>query len=651
MSRDRAKREIGARYGLDHSAVLLTGLGVIALSSCSSGTDVSIDNPAQISGPTIDEMIQAAIQADDGDHPGRQLYVDNCASCHDGSGVEAPTREAISLQGSEAIVRSLAFGIMQVQAEHLTPMERRHIAEYLGDPTAGSAVENAQANRCETDFDPGDALWKQWGSDQRNTRYAPHSTLSADQIETLELKWSFGFPGAARARSQPAATSTALFTGSQSGLVYALDRETGCIHWTYPAKAEVRVAPMIEVDAQGRADMLYFGDFDANIYALNAQTGEALWVSSVKDHPAGTITGSPVLHDGRLFVPMSSLEVIDAYTPGYECCTFRGGMTAVDATTGETIWRMHTVAEPQERGVNSVGAKRFGPSGAPIWNSPTIDAKRGLLYAGTGENYSSPANDLSDAILAISMETGEIVWATQTIEGDAWNAACGPYGTTVNCPEEDGPDFDFGAPPILTTTAAGRDILLAGQKSGMIYGLDPEDGGKILWDMRKGRGGFNGGVHWGMATHKGQLFIGIADTPGNRFAVGDNRQGMHVKDITTNATVWSVIEPDKCDEPTHHCRTAVSAPPTVTDTAVFASTLNGIVKAYDIESGDTLWSFDTLRDFQTINGVMARGGSIDSAGIVVVGEQVITNSGYDKFGQIPGNVLLVFGPEEDVKGE
>jgi polyvinyl alcohol dehydrogenase (cytochrome) len=312
---------------------------------------------------------------------------------------------------------------------------------------------------------------------------------------------------------------------------------------------------------------------------------------------------------------------------------------------------MHTVAEPQERGVNSVGAKRFGPSGAPIWNSPTIDAKRGLLYAGTGENYSSPANDLSDAILAISMETGEIVWATQTIEGDAWNAACGPYGTTVNCPEEDGPDFDFGAPPILTTTAAGRDILLAGQKSGMIYGLDPEDGGKILWDMRKGRGGFNGGVHWGMATHKGQLFIGIADTPGNRFAVGDNRQGMHVKDITTNATVWSVIEPDKCDEPTHHCRTAVSAPPTVTDTAVFASTLNGIVKAYDIESGDTLWSFDTLRDFQTINGVMARGGSIDSAGIVVVGEQVVTNSGYDKFGQIPGNVLLVFGPEEDVKRE
>jgi polyvinyl alcohol dehydrogenase (cytochrome) len=611
--------------------------------------------PTDSSEPTISALIEAELNAEAQklrlNHPGRQLYIDNCASCHEGGGVEAPTREAMALQGSEAIVRTLAFGIMQVQAAHLNPIERRDIAEYLGDPTAESAAANAEANMCQTDYDPGQALWTQWGGDKRNTRYAADSTLDKRDVSSLELKWAFGFPGAARARSQPAVTTTSLFTGSQSGLVYALDRNTGCIHWTYAAPAEVRIAPVIEAGPLGTAKTIYVADFDANVHAIDARTGTALWVRAIKDHPAGTITGSPVLHEGQIFVPMSSLEVVDAYTPEYECCTFRGGITALDSTTGERLWRMHTVDAPQARGLNSVGAKQFGPSGAPIWNSPTIDVERGLLYVGTGENYSSPASDMSDSILAVSMKTGRIVWVTQTIEGDAWNAACGPYGTTVNCPEEDGPDFDFGAPPILTTLSDGREILLAGQKSGMIYGLDPNDDGRVLWEQRKGMGGFNGGIHWGMAVRGDHLFVGIADTPGNRFNVGENRQGMHVKNVRTEELVWSVLEPDTCDEPTHYCRTAVSAPPTVTDAAVFVGTLNGIAKAYDVDTGETLWTFDSLRSFETVNGLSVTGGSIDSSGPVAVGEQLIINSGYDKFGQIPGQALLVFGPKDISFGE
>lgn len=625
-------------------ALILTA----AISACTPGRSETQPMMAE-AGPSIDAMIQAERKKLRVDHPGRQLYIEHCADCHAGGANEAPTREAIAMQGSEAIVRSLAFGVMQSQAAHLSPIERRDIAEYLGDPTAESAIDNVQANLCEGSFDPGMTVWERWGADARNHRYAPHSDLDREEIASLELKWAFGFPGAARARSQPAATTTTLFTGSQSGLVYALDRQTGCIRWAFAAQAEVRTSPSLQSGPDGRAERLYFADFDANVYALDVATGEAIWTVSVKDHPAGTSTGSPVLHEGRLFVPMSSLEVVDAYTPEYECCTFRGGVTALDVETGDTLWRIYTVPEPQARGTNSVGARQFGPSGAPVWNPPTIDADRGLLYFGTGENYSSPATEMSDSIIAVSMETGAIAWVTQTIEGDAWNAACGPYGTQVNCPEEDGPDFDFGAPPILVTDSDGRDILLAGQKSGMIYGLDPDDGGRLLWERRKGMGGFNGGIHWGMAVKDDRLYVGIADTPGNRFAVGENRQGMHVKDIRTNETVWSVLEPDLCDEPTHYCRTAVSAPPTVTDTAVFASTLNGIAKAYDIETGETLWSYNTLREFDTVNGISARGGSIDSAGLVAVGDQLITNSGYDKFGQIPGNVLLVFGPRRDAE--
>lgn len=627
--------------------VLTDMIAVGMLSACAPPETQSplMPDSSADSAQTIDAMIQAERQRLRLDHPGRQLYVDNCADCHEGGANEAPTREAMAMQGSEVIVRSLAFGVMQSQAAHLTPMERRDIAEYLGEPTAQSAADNAAAHQCETAFDAGQALWSQWGGNKANTRYASGSNLDRQDIETLELKWAFGFPGSARARSQPAVTTTALFTGSQSGLVYALDRETGCIHWTFEAKAEVRNAPAMAVSATGRAETLYFGDLDATVYAVDAQTGTAKWVRSVKDHPDGTITGSVVLHDDRLFVPMSSLEVISAFTPEYECCVFRGGVSALDAETGEPIWRMYTVDEPEERGVNSVGAKRFGPSGAPVWNSPTVDEKRGLLYFGSGQNYSSPATDKSVSILAVSMASGDIVWHTQTIEGDAWNAACGPYGTTVNCPEEDGPDFDFGAPPILTQMSDGRDVLLAGQKSGMVFALDPDDQGRILWERREGMGGFNGGVHWGMAARGQELFVGIADTPGNRFPTGPNRQGMHVINFEQNESVWSVIEPDRCDEPTHYCRTAVSAPPTVTDVAVFAGTLNGIAKAYDIETGETLWSIDTIRDFQTVNGIDAKGGSIDSAGLLPVGDQLIFNSGYDKFGQIPGNVLLVFGPE------
>jgi polyvinyl alcohol dehydrogenase (cytochrome) len=623
---------------------LIIALGALALGACAP--DNVVETSLADDQPSLDDMIRAAIEAD-ADHPGLALYEANCATCHNGSVVEAPSKDAISLQGSEALVRVMAFGIMKPQAAHLTSIERRHIAEYLGDPTVESAETNALENQCETEYSPGTALWSQWGGDKTNSRYAKHSTLDADEIGSLELKWAFGFPGAARARSQPAVTSTTLFTGSQSGMVYALDRETGCIHWTYSARAEVRTALFVETDEAGMATTLYFADFDANVYSLDLATGEERWVRDVKDHPAGTITGSVVMHEDRLFVPMSSLEVVSAYTPEYECCTFRGGMLALDAKTGKTLWRMYTVPEPQETGTNSVGAKQFGPSGVPIWNSPTVDAKRGLLYAGTGENYSTPATGLSDSILAISMETGELVWKTQTIEGDAWNASCGPRNNRVNCPEEDGPDFDFGAPPILATDENGRDILLAGQKSGMIYAMNAEDEGRIIWERREGMGGFNGGVHWGMALKDDNLFVGIADTPGNRFATGESQQGMHVRNINSNSAVWSVLEPNVCDEFAHKCMTALSAPPTVSDTAVFAGSLNGFVKIYDVNSGAELWSTHTLRAYDTVNGIDAKGGSIDSAGVLAVGDQVITNSGYDKFGQIPGNVLLVYEPRDD----
>lgn len=578
-----------------------------------------------------------------------RAYQENCAACHNSGAGGAPTRAALAQLTPVRIRAALETGVMKAQGDALTPTERGLIAEHLG---AKPKLASAASKRCPGTLAlSGAPLWNRWGNNPSNNRYQPLSRggISAARAGMLELKWAFGFPDAARARSQPAVTREAIFTGSQSGRVYALGMEDGCVWWTFDAESEVRSAPTLGLDAAGRPERLYFADFNANVYAVDARSGSLIWKRKVQDHPAGTVTGSPTLHDGRLYVPMSSTEVVNAYSPEYECCTFRGGVAALDASDGRLIWRNHTVSPPQRTGQNAKAATSWGPSGAPVWSAPTIDATRGLLYVGTGENYSSPATGMSDAIVAMELKTGQVRWVQQTVRGDAWNAACGPRNNRVNCPREDGPDFDFGAPPILVTLANGRDLLLAGQKSGMIYALDPAAGGRIVWQQRAGMGGFNGGVHWGMATDGRTLYVGIADTPGHLSPTGPPRQGLHAFDVLTGTSKWSRIEPLVCAENKHECRTALSAAITLTDGVVFAGALNGKLNAYSTVDGRPLWSVDTHRPFPTVNGVTGHGGAIDSAGPVVAGGRLIVNSGYDKFGQIPGNVLLVFGPKAEGK--
>ncbi|QFT76924.1 Polyvinylalcohol dehydrogenase precursor [Erythrobacter sp. THAF29] len=530
---------------------------------------------------------------------------------------------------------------MKEQGAALDRIDRILLSQHLGNEAAGSDVA---VDYCEGDLTfSGSPKWNRWGANAQNTRFQPASAagIRPEDLPDLELAWAFGFPGAQRARSQPAVTREAIFIGSQSGRVYALDTKTGCAWWTYEAGAEVRNAPVIQTGPGGLPDAIYFGDFEAVVHAVDARTGKLRWKKSIKDHPDGTITGSIALHENTLFVPMSSTEIVSAYVDDYACCTFRGGVTALDGSDGSTKWRWHSVGKPRKVGMTSAGTDILAPSGAPVWSTPTIDRKRGLLYVGTGENYSSPANDKSDAIVALELASGRERWIMQATPGDAWNAACGRE-PKPNCPSEDGPDFDFGAPPMLVDVAGGGQILLAGQKSGEIFGIDPDNSGKILWRRRAGMGGFNGGVHWGMASDGATLWVGIADTPGNRFAEGPPRPGIHAFDPETGEPQWSRIEPKTCDEVAYKCMTALSAPLSATPGLVFAGAHNGHLLAYSSQDGAVLWKRETNRSFETVNGVEAKGGSIDGAGVVIAGGMVIVNSGYDKFGEIPGNVLLVY---------
>lgn len=605
-------------------------VSVLALAACSMEQTDDAEKT-----DSLDESGRAAF--------GERLYQENCAICHDKGVNGAPTRAALEQRSEADIFAAMMTGIMQAQSAALTPIDKGVLANYLGN---GDAVTAASGPACEGKLAfSGAPLWDRWGNTKANTRYqtASKAGLAASDIPDLELAWAFSFPGAQRARSQPAVTKEALFTGSQSGHVYALDPRTGCIWWTYGAGSEVRNAPVIDTADNGRPTALYFGTYDAEVHAVDPATGKKLWSRSVKDHPDGTITGSLSMDGDTLFVPMSSLEVVSAFDDNYECCTFRGGVLALDAKSGKTLWRWYSVDEPKKVGTNPSGAAILAPSGAPVWSTPTVDAKRGLIYVGTGENYSSPANENSDAIVALDIKTGKRRWVRQTIEGDAWNAACG-RNPRNNCPSEDGPDFDFGAAPILVTLANGKDMLLAGQKSGEVFGLDAEDRGRILWRRRAGMGGFNGGIHWGMTTDGKTLWVGIADTPGSRFTEGPPRPGIHAFDVETGKPLWSRIEKPTCSEIAYKCVTALSAPLTGIPGAIFAGAHNGRLIAYAPKDGSVMWMDETQREFATVNGAPGRGGTIDGAGVVVAGGMVFVNSGYDKFGETPGNVLLAYRP-------
>jgi polyvinyl alcohol dehydrogenase (cytochrome) len=553
--------------------------------------------------------------------------------------------------GPAAILNALEHGVMRTQGAALTPDERRRLAEFLGGATLPTE-KRAALKRCDQahskfDFDRPPPL-AGWSLTLEGTRYVDTATagLRIDDVPKMELAWAFAFPGATRARSQPTLGAGAVYVGSQDGTVYALDFDTGCVRWTFNADAEVRSSPTLDTwkrgDTQARP-RLYFGDFNGNAYAIDARTGALVWKTLVDSHPRITLTGSPRLFEGRLYVPMSSNEWAAAADPAYECCTFRGGVTALDAATGAVVWRAYSIPEePVATGERtSAGTLRRHPAGAPVWNSPTIDVKRRRLYVGTGEGYTSPAAPQTDAVIAYDLDTGRMLWWHQSRANDAWNMACF-IGGGPNCPRENGPDLDIGAPPILHRLPSGKDVLLVGQKSADVFALDPEDG-KLLWKVKYGRGGYAGGVHWGMAATDSVLYAPNSDTTFLPTEKGETKPGLFALSPQDGSIIWFAPAPDVCPADLKPaCDRGYSPPPTAIPGAVFQPSFDGWLRAYAAADGKLLWQFNTVRDFTTVSGEVARGGSIESAGAIVADGRVVVNSGYLFGGRMPGNVLLVF---------
>ena len=544
---------------------------------------------------------------------------------------------------------------MKSQADAFSSAQRQAVAEFISGRTMGEKSDTISVIACAAGtsaFDyaaPPDV--DGWGMTYGNQRYLPRSVtgLSKEDVPRLRLKWAFAYPDAIKARSQPVVAGGALFVGSHDGTVFSLDRKTGCVRWAFKASGEVRTGIVAEKWDAGDDDSspkLFFGDILGNIYAVDAVTGRLTWRDRPGDHPSLTITAAPVLYEGRLYVPLSSLEVTAAANPEYACCTFRGGVAAYDAASGENIWTTRTIAEePREVGKNSIGTPRIAPSGAPVWAGVTVDEKRRLLYIGTGENYSSPADGSSDAIIALNIDSGAVVWIMQASAGDAWNMAC-EAEDRVNCPPEDGPDYDFGAAPILATTPDGKDIILAGQKSGEVFGLDPDDGGKILWRKKLGRGGIQGGVHFGMAADGNILYVPMSDFFGGPRWPGEAKPGMFALNIADGETLWFSPAPNPCED-RQYCDPGYSAAATAIPGAVFAGSMDGHLRAFDKDTGAVIWDFDTAKEFETVSGETARGGSFGGGlGPVFKDGMMYINSGYGFAFHMPGNVLLAFSLED-----
>lgn len=576
---------------------------------------------------------------------GEALFSTHCAACHLDPDPEvnahAPAREDMARFTPNSVYSALTDGLMRLQGAALSDADKRAVVQFL----TGSEVSELQLvaiNLCsssEAAQTSAAATWNGWGPDLANTRFADEAGLTAADLPKLRLRWAFGLPGESQPRAQPAIVGGRLYVGNRAGAVYALDAATGCAHWTFLPRAGVRsaltVGPFTHADgSSGQA--VYFIDMLANVYAVNAQDGSVLWVRQVESHPAVRGTGALTLHDGKLYVPVTGVnEENTAANPDYACCTFRGSLTALDANSGEELWRYYTVPEPQPRGRSSNGVELFGPAGVGIWSAPTVDVARGLVYVSTGNAYAEPAPATANAILAIDGSSGALMWSTQLTPDDAWIGGCPPDSDNPNCPDDIGPDFDFSASPVLSRTAAGRELLVIPQKSGLVYALDPARGGELVWQYRAGPGSAIGGV-WGAAVAEGNAYVAVGGYQ------SEERGGVHAIDLASGERRWFTPPEALLCMAGPGCSASQSAAVTAIPGAVLSGSADGGMRAYAADSGQVLWRFDANRSFDTVNGVPGNGGSFDGSGPVAAGRMLYFLSGNGGFVGRPGNVLLAF---------
>ena len=584
---------------------------------------------------------------------GAELFAKYCVQCH-GSGIIEPGIRGLAKLRAEEIYHALANGIMREAAAGLDHAEHRVVAEYVASlnrdrPSAPSR------GYCKTGPEAasraGNGRWTGWSNDVSNSRHVAGGRVDLAQVRRMSLKWSFVFPDTAsttNAGNQPTVVNGILYIGHRNRSVYALDALTGCTYWSFKADAGVRSVVAV---ADGIA---VFADYETNVYALDAVTGELKWRSRADDQPSSRVNGNVSLHEGVAYVPISSnQEFVNALDPGIPCCNFRGSVVAYDAGTGKRLWKSWMIEAPlRVLGTNSRGVEIYGPSGGAVWSAPTIDAGRAALYVGTGNQLTGPAVEVSDAVVALDLKSGRKRWVKSFVPArfggqDIWNGSCVDVvkGARAECPAEAQGDRDLGAPVILQTRKDGSDVLLVGSKDGVLYALDPDREGAVIWQVRVGRmmtvkGPSFGGIEHGLSADNGRAYVPVADID----VIEEHAAGSLVAvDLVSGEPVWRYTAPaDACRGQPVRCYNAYTAPTTVMDGILFSGSNDGYIRAHDIHTGQAAWEFNTAIAVTGVNGVTGSGGAINRSGSAIVNGMVYQTSGYGQGLGMPGNVLFAF---------
>lgn len=589
------------------------------------------------------------------DPKGEAIFVKHCSFCHEGQVERAPSgRRAFISMPQSYIYRALTTGKMKEMAQGLSDAEKRSVTSFLSmrpfDPKAEVAPKPPlRCKRTTAWFDDRKhPSASGWGiSSSSNTRFIDAKTagITPQTVGKLKLKWAFALPNSVVARSQPAVAGGAVFIAGQGGDVYALDTGSGCAYWSANVGSPIRTSIAID-DWSSPADRprIYFGDGFGSVFALDAKTGKQIWK---KENSQTMMTGGPTLHAGRIYVPLIGTPHLTSLETT-ACCTGRGSVVALDSATGKLLWQSFaTKTPPAETGLSPKGLPLLGPAGAGIWNSPTIDPVLNRLYVGTGESSSSPAEN-GAAVLAMNLDTGQIIWSFQNYPTEAYNLFCREgVANAPGCPPgwRQRKALDVSASPMLIHGADGKDMLVAMQKTGDVFGLDRESG-KILWRRRITRGDFNQSNLFGMAAEGETVFAGVMDIHGDpvndKGYWGIDELGVYAMNARTGKPGWFAPLKDHC-RPGLSCR-GYSAAFTATPGMVFVLGIDGWARALSTRDGSLLWDFDTRRDFPAGNGEIAHGGDIEGPGVVVADGMLFMNSGYGSGNAAHhgGNAFLAF---------
>ncbi|MFT3726005.1 MAG: PQQ-binding-like beta-propeller repeat protein [Hyphomonadaceae bacterium] len=632
----------------------------LAISSCTT--------PDTQTATTSDPVVQAAHNGAAtlaAKAAGEEVYKKHCAACHDNPEVsKAPSRETLSRVSALYVTNALIMGKMTAQGAPLSAVEVSNVSDYLSGGEA-NATGWIEPNRCpanrrtpKLDAKPTVSGFGYNYSNRRELSYA-QSGLKPGDLDNMEVAWTLAFPQVSTMRGQAAVVGDTLFLPmADNNRLFALDISTDkpCVQWVYDGGRSLRTSAGYGEMSNGQK-IVMVGDMGGFVHAIDAKTGRKMWEADVKFFQNQMVTSTPVLYKDRVYAPISQYELPAAAANSYVCCKARGGITALDAKTGKKIWAQATMPEAQPLKDRGDGQFIWGPSGAPIWNSASLDVKRNRLYVGTGEANSGPAHPNTDALLSFDLDTGKIVWAHQATADDVYNLGCFPgRESNKNC---SGPtvyrDVDFGASTIFTKAPNGKELVLGGQKSGSVWAMNPDDG-SVIWRTALGHGTAMGGIHWGIAADDNHIYapisnVGRAVPTDPAYDAEKIKPGLYALNLNDGSIAWQFnTTPDCPDErkarlPGCQRLAGISAAPSVIGDYVVAGGLDGMLYVLDRKTGALKWKYDTAQKYTGANGVEGNGGSFDAASIIATHGLLIVNSGYGMFGQAPGNVMIAFKPK------